>query len=113
MLSSPDKLSGARDRSVKTRSVKLKFANLLLLLGSSAFALLLCELGCRFFLNPADYLSQDPVPDKILGAVLRVHGSGYDTWGFRNPKVPASAEIVAIGDSHTFGNAAKMDESWP
>lgn len=88
-------------------------ANIGLLLGSSVVALLLCELGCRLFLNPADYLSQDPTPDKILGAVLAIHGSGYDAWGLRNQKVPSSVDIVAIGDSHTFGNCAKMDESWP
>jgi hypothetical protein len=64
-------------------------------------------------LNPADYLSQDPIPDKILGAVLKADGSGYDEWGFRNKAVPSSVDIVAIGDSHTFGNCAKMDESWP
>lgn len=95
------------------RSIKLRLANIALLLGSSIVGLLLCELGCRLFLNPADYLSQDPVPDKILGAILTVHGSGYDAWGFRNRKVPSSVDIVAIGDSHTFGNCAKMDESWP
>ena len=95
------------------KSIKAKLVNIALLLGSSVLALLLCELGCRLFLNPADYLSQDPVPDKILGAVLTAHGSGYDAWGFRNPKVPSSVDIVAIGDSHTFGNTAKMDESWP
>jgi hypothetical protein len=95
------------------KSMKTKLVNIALLLGSSVFALLLCELGCRLFLNPADYLSQDPVPDKILGAALTVHGSGYDAWGFRNPRVPPTADIVAIGDSHTFGNTAKMDESWP
>ena len=95
------------------RSVERTFGNLALLLGSSACALLLCELGCRLFLNPADYLSQDPTADPILGAVLKTHGSGYDAWGFRNPKIPSSVDIVAIGDSHTFGNCAKMDESWP
>src|SRR5512132_1228853 len=93
--------------------MKAKLVNVALLLGSSALALLLCELGCRLLLNPADYLSTDAVPDKILGAVLTQHGSGYDAWGFRNRKVPSSVDIVAIGDSHTFGNTAKMDESWP
>lgn len=95
------------------KSTKAKLANIALLLGSSVFALLLCELGCRLLLNPADYLSQDPVSDKILGAVLAVHGSGYDSWGFRNQKVPSSVDIVATGDSHTYGNGAKMDDSWP
>jgi len=95
------------------RWIKRTLVNIALLLGSTVLALSLCELGCRMFLNPADYLSQDPVPDPILGAVLKVHGSGYDAWGFRNPKVPSSVDIVAIGDSHTFGNCAKMNESWP
>jgi len=76
-------------------------------------ALAVCELGCRLFLHPADYLAQSPVPDKILGAVLPARQSGYDGWGFRNRKVPDSVDIVAVGDSHTFGNCAKMDESWP
>ncbi len=63
------------------KSTKAKLANIALLLGSSVFALLLCELRCRLLPNPADYLSKDPVPDKILGAVLAVHGSsGYDSW---------------------------------
>jgi hypothetical protein len=88
-------------------------ANLGVLAISTCFALLLCEFGARLILNPADYLSQDPVPDKVLGAVLMTHGRGYDEWGFRNKTVPATAEIVAIGDSHTFGNTAKMEESWP
>jgi hypothetical protein len=27
--------------------------------------------------------------------------------------VPATADIVAIGDSHTYGNTATMEDSWP
>ena len=34
--------------------MKSKLAAIALLLGSSVFALLLCELGCRVFLNPVD-----------------------------------------------------------
>ena len=84
-----------------------------ILIIASCIAFVVGELGTRLILNPADYLSQDPIPDKILGAVLKSHGSGYDEWGFRNKTIPTSVEIVAIGDSHTFGNTAKMDESWP
>lgn len=80
---------------------------------ASGIGLLLCEVGARVFLNPADFLSQDPVPHEILGAVLAAKGNGYDEWGFRNGAIPKSVDIVAIGDSHTFGNYAKMDESWP
>jgi hypothetical protein len=80
---------------------------------ATCIGLFLCELGARIFLNPADFLSQDPVPDEILGAVLATKGNGYDEWGFRNKRIPTSVELVAIGDSHTFGNCAKMNESWP
>jgi hypothetical protein len=41
------------------------------------------------------------------------NAAGFDAWGFRNPEVPQSVDIVAVGDSHTFGNTAKMDEAWP
>ena len=39
--------------------------------------------------------------------------AGFDKWGFRNRKVPETSDIVAVGDSHTYGNTARMVESWP
>src|SRR5262245_57043538 len=66
-------------------------------------------------LNPSDYLSVEMVQDKILGATpsSSTAGGNFDTWGFRNRKVPDSSDIVAIGDSHTYGNTATMADSWP
>ena len=87
--------------------------NLLIVALSAAFGALLCEVGSRFFLNSADYLAVQLVDHKILGKALPPKASGYDEWGFRNRRVPPTVDIVAIGDSHTFGNTAKMDESWP
>jgi hypothetical protein len=81
---------------------------------ASIGSLLLCELGLRLTLDPADYLSVRVVEDDILGAkVARTGDSGFDHWGFRNPSIPTTADIVAIGDSHTYGNTARMSESWP
>lgn len=37
----------------------------------------------------------------------------HDLWGFRNKEVPQSADIVAIGDSHTYGISTKASYSWP
>jgi len=89
---------------------KLKLGNIALLLALSAFALLLCELIARLVLNPVDYVSPVLVRDEILG--IRLPGkSGGDNWGFRNAKVPETAEIVAWGDSHTY--TVKMNEAWP
>jgi len=44
--------------------------NIALLLASSAFALLLCELIARLILNPVDYLSLVLVRDENLGIRL-------------------------------------------
>ncbi len=48
---------------------------------------------------------------------LRVRGSayapGHDANGFRNPSVPARVDILAVGDSMTYGYAAAPSDSWP
>lgn len=49
------------------KSRKAKLANIALLLESSAFALLLRELGCCLFLNPPDYLSEEIEKVNVLG----------------------------------------------
>ena len=46
--------------------------------------------------------------DDVLGAVPSPSAmAGFDRWGFRNRKVPETVDIVAVGDSHTYGNTAK------
>jgi len=93
---------------------RLILVNLGVLLFAVVAALLIGEVGARFVLNPSDYLSVDMVKDDILGAVPSATAkAGFDAWGFRNRSVPQAADIVAVGDSHTFGNMARMDESWP
>ena len=49
----------------------------------------------------------------MLGIAIAPNTSGLDGWGFRNPAVPADVDVVALGDSHTFGNTATMDDAWP
>jgi hypothetical protein len=98
--------------NVFMKKLKKLCLNLLLLGISSFVALLLCEAACRLILNPADFLSVEIVSDKILGGIPAAKGR-FDAWGFRNSKVPPTTEIVAVGDSHTFGNTAKMEEAWP
>ena len=80
---------------------------------SMVVALLLCEGADRLVLSPVDYLSPTLVRDETLGIRLPPGSSGHDAWGFRNPRVPERADIVAVGDSHTYGNCARMAESWP
>lgn len=80
---------------------------------SAALAVLGCELLSRIALNPADFLSPRIVKDDVLGITVAPHSSGFDEWGFRNSTVPATADVVAVGDSHTYGNTARMDDAWP
>lgn len=47
-----------------------------------------------------------------LGKVMPTGGE-WDSNGFRNPAVPAHADIVAIGDSQTEGRNATWKEAWP
>ncbi|MCK5507324.1 MAG: hypothetical protein KAI50_02250 [Desulfobacterales bacterium] len=93
--------------------LRIRFTNLILILMSFIIGILLCEFGSRLLINPADYLSISMVPDEILGRVVPPNTSSFDAWGFRNKEVPSKVDIVAIGDSHTYGNCATMNDSWP
>lgn len=73
----------------------------------------ICELGSRLILNEADYLSPKMSRDSVLGHKIETPSAGFDEWGFRNRSVPTSATIVAVGDSHTYGNTATMNDAWP
>jgi hypothetical protein len=87
--------------------------NTVVVLASLAIAVLVCEAAARLVLNPADYLSVTTVPDDVLGIRIAPGTRGFDQWGFRNRSVPGAADIVAVGDSHTYGNAATMADAWP
>jgi hypothetical protein len=96
--------------------MKLKkvLINLGVIVVSVAVGLLFCEFGSRLVLNPADYLNVGMVRDPVFGAVPSPTArGGFDALGFRNRAVPKTADIVAIGDSQTYGNTATMDDSWP
>ena len=94
-------------------NVRQSLANGAVVFFSLFIGLALCEFGARQFLNPADYLSATMLRDDVLGIRIAPGSPGFDSWGFRNPEVPTTVDVVAVGDSHTFGNTAKMDEAWP
>jgi hypothetical protein len=94
--------------------LKTVLINLSVLVVAVGFGLLFAEFAARLILNPADFLKLDVVPDDILGAVPAPSAmAAFDKWGFRNRKVPETADVVAVGDSHTYGNTARMVDSWP
>ncbi len=94
--------------------MKKLLINVTVVVATIGIGLLLCEFGSRLFLNPADFLRLDVVPNDILGAVPSPSAmAAFDRLGFRNREVPVTADIVAVGDSHTYGNTARMVDSWP
>lgn len=93
--------------------LKQTIAKLSILAVSLSIGVILCEAGSRLILNPADYLSASTIKDNVLGITIAPNSSGFDKWGFRNKRVPSTADVVAVGDSHTYGNTAAMEDSWP
>lgn len=84
-----------------------------LVLGSTLLAVLAGEVVLRFVVNPSDFLQASPVDDPALAHRIEPGTTGHDGLGFRNRSVPARAEVVAIGDSMTYGVSAPRDGSWP
>ena len=80
---------------------------------STVAALLLGELLVRFALNPGDFLAVTTIDDPVLGHRIKPHSTGHDALGYRNPEVPEHANVIAIGDSMTYGVMAARNRSWP
>ena len=90
-----------------------KLGALGLVVVSTGLALLLAEGGLRLAVNPADFLHATLVHDAVLGQRIQPLTTGHDALGFRNRQVPAQANVIAIGDSNTYGVSAPRDGSWP
>lgn len=96
-----------------TRRLNGWVANLLLLGVSGLVSIALLEGAARLFVHPVDYLLPTIVADPHLGHRVEGGSGGHDEWGFRNFERPDRADVVAIGDSMTYGIAARARESWP
>jgi hypothetical protein len=84
-----------------------------LILISLVLSLLIAEGVARLVFDPIDFLKPRRVPDDALRYRIEPGTGAHDSLGFRNKSVPSGAEIVAIGDSHTYGISARASESWP
>jgi hypothetical protein len=54
-----------------------------------------------------------PISDPKLGVRMAPHAGGHDAKGWRNDAVPDRVEIVAIGDSQTWGVNVDRYHAWP
>lgn len=52
-------------------------------------------------------------PDPVLGQCMSPFYPGNDSWGYRNNAVPNTCDLLAIGDSMTYGFATTPGNSWP
>jgi lysophospholipase L1-like esterase len=84
-----------------------------LIVASTLISLGLAEGVLRMVLNAGDFLQIELLDDPVLGHRVEPLQGGHDALGFRNAGVPAQADIVALGDSQTYGVSAPRDESWP
>lgn len=92
---------------------------------SLALAELLLQIAClgstrvRSALAPADSAEARAaqvnaiVADDYLGHCGNPAYPGHDRNGFHNASVPATAEIVTIGDSQTYGLSVAPEQAWP
>lgn len=53
------------------------------------------------------------VPDSSLGGRGNPRWYDHDKRGFRNPLALDHAEVVMLGDSHTYGTGVESDQTWP
>lgn len=62
-----------------------------------------------------DFLLKDPLISVRAKPLLREEaGVGpHDILGFRNRNIPNVCDIVAIGDSQTYGNNVMLEDNWP
>ncbi len=80
---------------------------------STVAGVLLSEVFARFVVDPAEFLHATLIEDPVLNHRIQPLTTGHDALGFRNRAVPVRADIVAIGDSMTYGVGATRDGSWP
>jgi len=109
-----------KDSLSRTKKRRILFRIVLVLVGLVA-GFLCIEAGLRvaeilkvpwvFFATEG--LVQYQVPDEKLGFRIEPNAPGHDAKGFRNKAVTEQADIVAIGDSQTWGINANIDEAWP
>ena len=87
--------------------------NLFIAFLSLVVAFVAGEFALRLTLDEVNYMVPIIERDPVLGHVIAPGTGGHDAWGFRNIELPQSADVVAIGDSMTYGYSATASQSWP
>ncbi len=110
------------EESTNTRSYKplqAVVARLALVVGGLLMGVLFTEVSLRIIeqynvkTREKFALQYQMIPDPELGFRIPPNAGGHDAHGFRNVTVPDHADIIAIGDSHTWGQNAPRSQAWP
>jgi lysophospholipase L1-like esterase len=80
---------------------------------SAVLCAALAEVCLRLRLDEVNYLQPALVRHPERGFAIAPGDAGHDAWGFRNARVPQGVDVVAIGDSQTYGVSAAATDSWP
>ncbi len=86
--------------------------NLLTLTISLLFSFIVLEIGLKSFTPYPISRVSNRIEHEKLGHVMDPNMNDIDENGFRNKKL-TSVDIVALGDSHTYGFNVSSDNSWP
>ena len=103
--------------AVTLPGVRGLFLNAALLVGGSFVGVGLGEVVLRAYehmkVRDRVTLERDQVPDPRLVFRLSANAPGHDALGFRNATVQPRVDVVAVGDSMTWGINASREEAWP
>lgn len=90
-----------------------RLKNILLLVASISITLGLAEVALRLVDFPRQAMKPSIVYDPILLYKMPGNYPGVDKDGYRNNTVPEGADMVTLGDSHTYGFNVTQNNNWP
>ena len=93
--------------------IKSKTINLITLIMAISFAIFIAELLLRMFTYFPINDGTNREYSKHTGYVLSQNFPNIDRRGFRNTNDYDEANLVFIGDSHTYGNNVSYKKSFP
>ncbi len=93
---------------------RTKYLELSLVLLSLGMALTVTEVGLRYLTPfPITPLS-NTIEHELLEYTLDPALPDVDEWGFRNVvTTPEEADLITIGDSHTYGRRVRIEQNFP
>lgn len=69
--------------------------------------------GLDAAISPRPPIVHPELPDSVLGFRPNPDYPGHDARGYRNEEALASADIVCLGDSQTYGTGVPSSAAWP